>query len=369
MGTWGEIGQEIKDAKADPAVGAAALDHVRRKYLALLHEHTGRATVLYATKWTQPGGSQPISGEFISITNEDVHGFMEALHGLETDRLDLILHSPGGSAEAAEAIVTYLRSKFDNIRVIVPHMAKSAATMIACAADEIVMGKHSFLGPIDPQFVLNTSLGPRMVPAQAIIEQFEKAKEDCKDPNMVRAWLPMLSQYGPELLVSCQNASDLGEELVREWLARYMFRTDRKRKSKARAIAKWLSTHSHFKSHARSISRDDLQDKGLNITALEADQDAQGLILSVFHATSHTFNLTGAVKIIENHLGKAYLKMLQEVIVQQVPAQPAQPVKPSKERQPAKRRSGSAKKKAKSKETAKPKKSAATKIVKSKPSA
>lgn len=337
MGTWGEIGQEIKDLKADPVVGAAALDHVRRKYLALSHQYTGRATVLYATKWTQPSSGQPISGEFISITNEDVHGFMEALHGLEGDSLDLILHSPGGSAEAAEAVVTYLRSKFDNIRVIVPHMAMSAATMIACAADEIVMGKHSFLGPIDPQLVLNTSLGPRLVPAQAIIEQFEMAKEDCKDPNMVRAWLPMLGQYGPDLLVSCQNASDLGEELVREWLATYMFRDDRKKKSKARAAAKWLSTHSNFKSHGRSISRDSLQDKGLNITALEADPAAQDLFLSVFHATSHTFNLTGAVKIIENHLGKAYLKLLQEVILQQVPAQPAQPVKPSKE-QPTERK-------------------------------
>jgi hypothetical protein len=86
------------------------------------------------------------------------------------------------------------------------------------------MGKHSFLGPIDPQFMLNTSLGSRMIPAQAIIEQFDKAKDECKDPNLVRAWLPMLSQYGPDLLISCQNATDLGEELVREWLAAYMFK-------------------------------------------------------------------------------------------------------------------------------------------------
>jgi len=56
------------------------------------------------------------------------------------------LHSPGGSIEAAEAIVTYLRSKFAHIRAIVPHSAMSAATMIAMACDEIVMGKHSFLG-------------------------------------------------------------------------------------------------------------------------------------------------------------------------------------------------------------------------------
>ncbi len=139
---------------------------------------------------------------------------------------------------------------------------------------------------------------------------------------------PLISQYGPDLLVSCQNASDLAEDLVRGWLAAYMFRNEGKGKSKAKSIARWLSTHSHFKSHGRPISREELQAQGLNVTALEADQTAQDLILSVFHATSHTFSQTGAVKIIENHLGKAFVNMVQ-MIVQQAPANViAQPAKP-----------------------------------------
>ena len=44
----------------------------------------------------------------VSVMNDDIHGFMSALHGLNNDKLDLILHSPGGSAEAAEQIVNYL---------------------------------------------------------------------------------------------------------------------------------------------------------------------------------------------------------------------------------------------------------------------
>ena len=88
----------------------------------------------------------------------------------EGDELDLILHSPGGSPEAAEAVVSYLRSCFSHVRVIVPQLAMSAATMIACSADEVILGKHSFLGPIDPQLVLPTSLGVRMVPAQAVLD-------------------------------------------------------------------------------------------------------------------------------------------------------------------------------------------------------
>jgi ClpP class serine protease len=54
----------------------------------------------------------------------------------------------------------------------------SAATMLACSANRIVMGKHSFLGPIDPQFIIQTELGRASVPAHAIEEQFELAKRE-----------------------------------------------------------------------------------------------------------------------------------------------------------------------------------------------
>ncbi|MCY4309899.1 MAG: hypothetical protein OXC54_01060 [Rhodospirillaceae bacterium] len=59
--------------------------------------------------------------------------------------------------------------------------------MIACAADEIVLGKHSFLGPIDPQLLLPTSLGVRAVPAQAILDQFDRAQRECTDPAKLSA--------------------------------------------------------------------------------------------------------------------------------------------------------------------------------------
>jgi hypothetical protein len=141
---------------------------------------------------------------------------MGVVHRLTGPDLDLIMHSPGGSAEAAEAFVAHLRSKFDHIRVIVLQLAMSAATMIACAADVIVLGKHSFLGPIDPQLMVGTPLGIRIVPAQAILEQFEQAKRECTDPAKMGAWLPMLGQYGPDLLVQCRDASEMSRRLVRD---------------------------------------------------------------------------------------------------------------------------------------------------------
>lgn len=134
MPTWSEIFRELNESKAQGS--GIQYDLVRRKYLAQLYQHTKREIILYATKWTQHDVN--VSPDAISIVDEDLQGIMEVIHGLKGPGLDLILHSPGGSLEAAEAIVHYLRSKFRNIRVVVPQMAMSAATMLACAADEIV---------------------------------------------------------------------------------------------------------------------------------------------------------------------------------------------------------------------------------------
>jgi hypothetical protein len=299
-----EILREIAESPTDD--GAPNFDGVRRKYLHRLHLHTQRDTILYATAWTQTAKESPVT--LLSITDEDIHGLMEVNAGLEGDNLDLILHSPGGSVETAEVIVTYLRSRFSHIRIIVPNLAMSAATMIACAADEIVLGKHSFLGPTDPQIFISTALGNRLAPAQAILDQFDKAQRECTDPEKMPAWIPMLSQYGPDLIVICETALDLSRELVTEWLTSYMFKDTANPSATAHHVSNWLSDHTHFKSHARHISRDDLESHGLRIKHLESDGELQDMVLSVFHAAIHTFNGTNAVKLVENHTGRAFVQ-------------------------------------------------------------
>ena len=142
MAGWDEILREIQTTPG-------SFDVVRRKYLDKLSKYTGRNVIAYysgfLTKPTAPN---------TDINDSDMSGFMNALKGIDpTKGLDLLLHTPGGNPTAAESIVKYLRTKFDSdIRIIVPHMAMSAGTMIACCGKEIVMGKHSSLGPIDPQF-------------------------------------------------------------------------------------------------------------------------------------------------------------------------------------------------------------------------
>src|SRR4029077_3619188 len=76
------------------------------------------------------------------------------------------------------------------------------------------------------------------------------------------------------------------------------------------------------------IDRNQAKAIGLLVDDLEANQGLQDDTLSVFHATMHTFNATPCVKIIENHLGKAFLKQSQQQIVVQPTQPPVQPPQP-----------------------------------------
>jgi len=323
MPTWGELLTRLNDLRQQGRRDAN--DIVRREALADLSSYTGRNVILYASAHLQKPGVPP---EFLSITNEDMEGFMEVVHGLSGNTLDLILHSPGGRAEATESIVNYLRSKFKHIRAIIPHEAMSAATMLACCADRIIMGRQSSLGPIDPQFRLSTPLGTQSVPAQAILDQFERAKQECiENRSNLAVWVPSLQQYGPALLQQCQNALDLSKQLVEKWVSQWMWRRSRNRQAYAAQIAEALRKHQDFLTHARPLNAQYLRSLKLKVDDLERDQDLQDKVLTVYHATMHTFAETPAAKIIENQNGRAFVKIMETRIIQQrqQPQQPQQP--------------------------------------------
>ncbi|MHA1251439.1 MAG: SDH family Clp fold serine proteinase [Candidatus Helarchaeota archaeon] len=315
MPDWGEILNELKEGM-DKDKKQPPFDTIRRKYLCELYKYTGRNTILYASKWTQ---AESILLDAVNINEEDIQGFMTVIHGLKGSELDIILHTPGGSPSATEALVSYLRSKFDHIRVIIPYAAMSAGTMLACCADEIIMGKHSFIGPTDPQIIYQVGSTKRSIPAFAILDQFKMAKEECKkDPKNIGVWIPILQNYGPALLIECKNAIDLSKILVKKWLKKYMFKEENVNEAEriSTEISDILSDHNRFKSHGRHIGIDKARKIGLKVKNLENDQTFQDLILSIFHATTHTFSATPAIKIIENHLGNAFIKNLKIILTQ-----------------------------------------------------
>lgn len=320
MPTWGEILLEIQ-AEAVANNGQVNVDAIREKYLTSLHEHTKRSTIVYAVDMFQPNPNA-------QIVLSDMQGMMEVFKDLPGPDLDLILHSPGGQAEATDRIVRYLRTKFDNIRVFVPFAAMSAATMWAMSADEIVMGKHSQLGPIDPQISWGNGFS---MPAGALTEQFREAQEECaKDPSKITGWLPTLQQYPPGLLNVCESAAKLAKQLVDAWLQTYMFASDPDGATKAAAAAEWLADDQTHLSHGRAITREELEAYGIKTTHLEDDPELQDRVLSVHHSLMHTFS-GSANKIIENNQGRRWVQHGGQIIFQPqtpLPAQMPTPLQP-----------------------------------------
>jgi hypothetical protein len=317
MPSWGEILTELNDPSNRLPSGSPDFDAVRRKYLAQLAAFTGRPTIIYYTDWFGKGGLAS------SITLEDMQGMMEVCQGLRGPNLDILIHSPGGSPEAVASIVRYLRTKFPHIRAYVPLAAMSAATMWALASDEIVMGKHSQLGPIDPQMVA----GAWTAPARAILRQFDRAKEECKDPSLLGAWLPILQQYGPALLEQCDAAEVLARRLVKEWLGQYMFAGAPDAIVRAERVAAFFADYEIHQSHSLGIDREQAREQGVRIENLEANQQLQDAVLSVHHATMHTLQ-GAAVKIVENHNGRAFVKVVPQLVMQMPMMGPISPLVP-----------------------------------------
>jgi hypothetical protein len=236
-------------------------------------------------------------------------GFMETVHGLPRGPLDLMLHSPGGDANSAEAIMRYLRDEgFGPIRAIVPISAMSAATMMALCCDEILMGRHSQLGPIDPQFTLTTPEGPRFSPAQAILDQFDLAKEQCAQiPQSVAAWLPILRSYAPGLLSQCVSAQKAAEDMVSAAMQQYMLKDDPESATRAAKIAAWFNDHTTHRSHGKPLRFDEVKDHGVSVSLIEDDPELQDSILSAWHSVQLSLSQVSVYKLIENSMGVSWL--------------------------------------------------------------
>ena len=91
----------------------------------------------------------PVDG---SISIDDSEAVLRAIRLMPPEQpIDVILHTPGGLVLAAEQIAKALVERKGKVTVFVPHYAMSGGTLIALAADEIVMDANAVLGPVDPQ--------------------------------------------------------------------------------------------------------------------------------------------------------------------------------------------------------------------------
>lgn len=315
--TWQSVRQELNVSRTP--TGAIDFDGYRKDKLRAVEQYTNRPLLVYAVDFLNQQKVNACRGD-VSIDLSDIQGFREVLKNIDSEKVDILLHSPGGSPDAAESIVQILRDNFKEIRFLIPLVAKSAATMITLSGDEILMPPAAELGPIDPQFSVPDGAGGRVLtPAQALIDQFEKAKTDIQsDQKLALVWAPILQIYSPGLYQLCLNAITRSKELVQEWLEKFMFKNEANKSQLAQDVVNYLGDHNNFKSHGKRVPLAKLQE--LKIIAKDIrKEDAKlwNLVEEAWYAIEHTFGNTGAYKLFESSKGVTLVKMVQTII--QVP--------------------------------------------------
>ena len=319
---WDDVRREIEAASLRE--GEPQQDRIRREKIAAVEAVSSVPLIVYASSFT----TKRVDTD-VQIDTNDKTGFLQALSDIADGPLDVLLHSPGGSPNATESIVHLLRQRFGPIRFIIPHTAKSAATMLALSGDEILVGEAAELGPIDPQLQFVTDQRPVSVAARAAIDQFERAASEIeRNPQRMAVWLPILRQYGPAFLQECQNAIALSETLVSTWLSDYMFKDVAGGNERAASVAKWLSDHNNFKDHSRPIWIEQLLqlESSMKIRRIsDVSKELDGAVMALYWAIDVTFGQTAAVKLIEHQQGSAYVRLVQTGTAVLAPPAPASP--------------------------------------------
>ena len=204
--------QDVIGSVRDPATFQKRTLEVIKEIEAI----TKRRLLIYVANFNHP--SSP-------ITFEDKTGFSDLIEDITEQEVDILVNSPGGFAEVTESLVTMLRSKFNHIRFAIPNMAKSAATLLCLSGNQLLMDHRSELGPTDPQISYPTTDGIKREAAEDVIEGVNEVKRILKEegPEVIAAYVPLLSKYTMGLLRGCENAKNLSEALSKDWLKRYMF--------------------------------------------------------------------------------------------------------------------------------------------------
>jgi hypothetical protein len=237
---------------------------------------------------------------------DDYYLIFDMLNRKNLNKLDFYIETPGGSGEAAEEIVGFLRNKFQNVSFIVSGEAKSAGTLIVLSGDEIFMTDSGSLGPIDAQ----VKIGRGVISAYDYIEWVKEKREEAEKIGKLNPFdATMVAQISPGEISGVYHSLHFAKDLVVEWLTKYKFKNwnitetkkvkvnEKKKREQAREIAEQLTDHSKWRSHGRSIKISDLRDIGLKINRIEDDPSLAEIVYRIQTIIRLLYVSTSAYKI------------------------------------------------------------------------
>jgi len=215
-----------------------------------------------------------VSGVAALIDRDDTLPFVDLLHNvIRGENLDLLLHTGGGDIDAAEKLISMVRTTVGTgrLRVIVPDFAKSAGTLMTLGGDTIVMSDTSELGPIDPQITLNDGHGNLIRHSvQSYLDAYQAHSDSLqKNPADVVAQI-MLGKLDPATVKLFEAARDRARTFAENQLKLGMFRSGT---GNFTEIAAKLIDTKRWLSHGQMISHQDAKDIGLSVDYLDPGCD------------------------------------------------------------------------------------------------
>ena len=226
----------------------------RQEIIRRIQGRTGRPLICY------------VSGIRAGIDQDDIMPFFDIVHNLPPgESAELLLHTPGGSVDAAEKLIRTARGRIgaEQIHIVVPDFAKSAGTLMVLGAARVVMSDMSELGPIDPQMRFMDSNGQvRWQPVQNYLDAYDEyTKILTEQPDNVPARM-MLDRLDPVTVKLWRAVRDRARQSAENLLKIGMFRDNDGNWSQT---ASELIDTRRWLSHSQMISWDDAQDPHLGI--------------------------------------------------------------------------------------------------------
>jgi ClpP class serine protease len=162
-----------------PVLKQRWLEAYRRSLIARIERKRGSRVILLAHRQeTMSFLGFPLL-RYIDVN--DSEEVIRAIHLTDPNvPIDIVLHTPGGLVLAATQIARAINRRKGKVTALVPHYAMSGGTLIALAADEIIMSDHAVLGPVDPQM--------GQYPAASLLKAVEqKSKDRILDETLILA--------------------------------------------------------------------------------------------------------------------------------------------------------------------------------------
>ena len=214
-------------------------------------------------------------GEIFDSAETQMKKIVEDLHSDNhtNKKCYIVLTTPGGSLNPVNRMVTILRHFYEEVNFIIPNYAYSAGTIFCMSGDNILMNYFSALGPVDPQ-VQNKD--GKLVAALGYLDKINELLSKAQNNTISQAEFLILKDFDLAELRAYEQAKELAVDLIKKWLVKYKFKdwtthsdgtpvTIDEKNIRATEIANNLSNNNIWKSHGRSITKQELEDMKLKI--------------------------------------------------------------------------------------------------------